>query len=79
MKNKKGTEALKRYHEKIKSGEIKRPIAKNPIEKAKQHPKSLRFAINAKCWDCAGFQRIEVTRCTIPDCPLYHLRPWQRK
>ena len=50
----------------------------SPVAKALKHPKSLRAAINAKCYDCAGYSRIEVTRCTVEDCPLWPLRPWQR-
>lgn len=50
----------------------------DPLEKAKRNPKSLRAAINAKCYDCTCFQRAEVTKCPMKDCPLWHLRPWQR-
>ena len=51
----------------------------NPTEKALANPNSMRFAINAKCWDCCCFQRVEVTRCEITSCPLWNFRPWQRK
>jgi len=45
-------EKLKEYQRKIKSGEIERPEHVNPIEKARLNPKSLRAAINGKCFDC---------------------------
>ena len=54
-------------------------VKKNPLEAAKENPKSLRKAINAKCWDCCCFQRAEVKKCSVPNCPLYRLRPWQGK
>ncbi len=49
----------------------------SPVEKAKQNPKSLRYAINAKCFDCTCSQKREVTRCVMTDCSLWNLRPWQ--
>lgn len=70
---------LKEYNEKVKKGEIERTPPKDPIQKAKDNPKSLRAALNAKCWECACYQRKEVTECTAKDCPLWRLRPWQRK
>lgn len=76
--NLKSGEHLKVYQEKIKTGEIEKPVVLDPIEKAKANPKSLRRAINAKCYDCACFQRVEVTKCQAKDCPLHALRPWQR-
>ena len=66
------------YHEKLKAGEIEKPVTLDPIQKAKANPKSLRSAINAKCFDCGCFQRVEVTKCQAKDCPLHALRPWQR-
>ena len=54
----------------------------NPIEKARNKPTSLRFAINGKCYDCQGqdadpnvSQRIKTCEC--PDCTLYPVRPYQ--
>ena len=69
-------EGLKVYRAKVSSGEIQ---PKSPDEKAKENPKSLRLAINAKCWDCVCRQRTEVTRCVMTDCSLWSLRPWQNK
>jgi hypothetical protein len=51
----------------------------NPIEKARANPKSLRAAINGKCFDCVVEQYKEVTHCLVEDCPLWPLRPWQIK
>ena len=67
-------ESAKLYRDKVASGEIQ-PLT--PAEKAMQNPKSLRFAINAKCWDCVCNQRAEVTRCVMTDCSLWAVRPWQ--
>ena len=52
----------------------------NPIEKAKQNPKSMRLAINAFCYECMGFAkswRTDVRDCTAPNCPLYGFRPYK--
>jgi len=63
------------------NGTIKRL---NPIEKAKQNQKSLRLAVNAKCYECEGEDydpgwRGRIKDCIIPDCPLYPVRPYQVK
>lgn len=55
----------------------------SPIEKAARHPKSLRMAVTAKCWDCCGGghdpnTRGTIAHCTVTDCPLYTHRPYQR-
>jgi hypothetical protein len=62
------------YRQKLKLGLVKKL---DPIEKAKQNPRSLRFAINAKCFDCSGFEKPEVTNCEMSDCFLHRHRPWQ--
>ena len=54
----------------------------NPIEKLAQNPKSLRAAINAKCFDCMGQNsdpavKWRIGNCEIPDCPLFNVRPYQ--
>jgi len=56
----------------------------DPIEKAKRNPKSLRMAINGKCWDCCGAgvdpeTRKTIGECTVYHCPLWTLRPYQKK
>ena len=54
----------------------------DPIERAKRNPKSLRAAIDAKCWDCEGGDadpapHWRIGNCVCPDCPLYPVRPYQ--
>ena len=66
--------ALQVYLSKLSAGEIQ-PL--KPDEKARQNPRSMRLAINAKCWDCTCQQKREVTRCVMVDCSLWKLRPWQ--
>jgi len=73
LKFKQGAEE---YREKIKMGLVEKL---DPIEKAKQNPRSLRFAINAMCYDCCCFHKPEVRFCTAVNCPLHNLRPWQGK
>jgi len=68
---KKAQEIMRRKRE---SGELE---ILTPIEKAKRNPKSLRLAINAKCWECSNESRVEVKRCHITGCPLWAVRPWQ--
>lgn len=72
-------DALQEYNRKLASGEIVRAEPLDPIEKAKANPKSMRLAINAKCYDCTCFSRSEVTLCEITTCSLWSMRPWQRK
>jgi len=73
----KGLTALAEYREKLKSGEIIRSKSLNPEEKAKQNPTSMKYAIRAKCWDCACGQKEEIKLCTITDCSLYNFRPYK--
>jgi hypothetical protein len=50
----------------------------NPIERSNLNPNSMRFAINAMCFDCMGQEpgwRNMVKACTSPNCPIYKLRP----
>ena len=70
--------ALKEYREKVQLGLVPKPERLDPIEKAKRNPTSFRFAIRAKCFECSGFERIEVTNCEFDYCPLYKHRPWQK-
>ncbi|MDD4274272.1 MAG: hypothetical protein PHG14_11160 [Desulfobacter postgatei] len=78
MKNQKSKAALEAYTEKVRSGEVEKPVTLTPIEKARQNPKSLRAAINGKCFDCCCGNRAEVSRCQITSCTLHPVRPWQR-
>jgi hypothetical protein len=34
-------------------------------------------AIKAKCLDCSGYERGEITKCTVRTCPLWKYRPFQ--
>ena len=52
----------------------------NPLEKAKQNPKSRVLAINAFCYECMGFAkswRNDVRDCTAKNCPLFRFRPYK--
>lgn len=40
---------------------------------------SLRASINAFCLECLGGDRAAIRTCTAPACPLYEVRPFQRK
>ena len=70
--------ALQEYREKVASGEIE-VVRLNPIEKAKNNPKSLRLAIDAQCFDCMGRtgSTSDIRECTAKDCPLYKVRPYR--
>ena len=72
-------QGAKEYRQKLKLGLVEKPKRLDPIEKSRQNPNSLRFAINARCFDCSGFERPEVTNCEFDDCPLHRHRPWQNK
>ena len=71
-------DTLKEYHEKRLAGEVEPAKPMTPHEKAKSNPKSLRFAINAFCFECNGFDRKAVTDCCAPECPLWSVRPWKK-
>ncbi|WP_299316261.1 hypothetical protein [uncultured Halomonas sp.] len=54
----------------------------DPVQKAHRNPKSLRLAINGKCWDCVGGAadpgpRQRIRDCPCTDCTLYAVRPFQ--
>lgn len=64
---------------KHEAGELKTLDA---IQKAQRDPKSLRLAINGKCWDCVGRDadpnpKQRVRDCPMTDCTLWAVRPWQ--
>lgn len=55
---------------------------KTPTEKARDNPNSLRFAVNAKCWQCCGegYDGVKATTdciasCSVRDCSLWNVRP----
>ena len=56
----------------------------DPLEKAAKNPKSLRFAINGKCFDCQGRDgdpgvRVRIRECPVTRCPLHPVRPYQTR
>jgi len=76
MHNETGLQKAQRINrEKRANGE--KVIRLTPLEKAKQNPRSLRLALNAKCFDCTGGQVTEIRECPVKDCPLFNLRPYQ--
>lgn len=38
----------------------------------------LRAAVRGICFDCSGYNKLEVALCPIRDCPLWPHRPWTR-
>lgn len=75
---------LQQAHENMRlrreAGEV--IVRRDPIEKAKLKPTSLRLAITAKCWDCIGGTsdsnpRARIRDCGVTKCPLYTVRPFQ--
>lgn len=77
---KKSSTAIEKAQARLKtmreSGEEVRRL--NSIEKANKNPKSLRLAINGKCWDCSCGQKLEITGCTVESCTLFPVRPFQK-
>lgn len=76
--------ALQQYQEKVASGEIEKSIPKNPKEKWLDNKTSLRFSINAMCFECMGGCKgdsavNEIRHCSSYECPLYEVRPYQSK
>jgi hypothetical protein len=76
--NEQAMKGLAEYREKVASGEIE-VVRLNPIEKAKNNPKSLRLAIDAQCFDCMGRtgSTSDIRECTAKDCPLYPVRSYR--
>lgn len=55
----------------------------DPIERAKRKPGSLRLAISAMCWSCAGagadgveFTKTTIRECQVLRCALHAHRPY---
>lgn len=73
------TDAIQKAQEAMRARrEAGIPVVRlDPIEKAKANPKSLRAAVNGKCWDCCCGQRKEIRECHITACPLWNVRPYQ--
>jgi len=59
-------------------------VCRNPIARAAANPKSLRCAINAKCYECFGGSVLDtntqrgilsdIRACAAPWCPIYPVR-----
>jgi len=54
-----------------------------PIEKAKRNPNSRKLAVDAKCYECQGFNadpavKWRIGNCQMDDCPLHNVRPYQK-
>lgn len=41
--------------------------------------KSRTAGVKAKCLDCTNWQKEEIKKCTVSDCPLYPYRPYGAK
>ena len=54
-------------------------IYKNCYLSAVSGKASPRDAIKAFCIECQGYQRKEVTKCNVIDCPLNLFRPYQKE
>ena len=54
-----------------------KPTRLSPVEKSDKNPKSLRYAINAKCWDCSCGQTVEIKECGAVGCPLWKVSPYK--
>lgn len=73
-------EARKKLDELKKAGIPVKQL--NPIEKSDADPKSLRKAINARCYYCEGEDsdpavRWRIGNCLVMGCPLRKVRPYQ--
>lgn len=70
--------AREEYQRKLKTGLVQRLT---PHERALENPTSLRYAINAKCWECNGGENwINRTQfCNIINCPLWHVRKFANR
>ena len=74
--------ALKEYRRKLATGEVE-IVRKNPAERLQENPTSLRFAINAMCYDCGGSDsdsnwRARIKYCQILKCPLHKVRLYRK-
>jgi hypothetical protein len=59
-------------------------LYRDPLERARVKPKTLRLAIAAKCFSCTGLGqdsgwRATIRDCSVHSCPLHQHRPYQRR
>lgn len=78
----KGVIALQEYNEKIKNGEIERPVPKTLLEKWDENKTSLRKAVSAQCYMCMGGGDgdnviKEIRDCSSYSCTLREVRPYK--
>lgn len=78
----KGLIALQEYNEKIKNGEIERPVPKTLLEKWEENKTSLRKAVSAQCYMCMGGDDgdnviKEIRECSSYSCTLREVRPYK--
>lgn len=74
--------ALVRAREKISQSGVQRESVRDPIQRAKNNPRSKVAAIHAKCCDCCGTSEnpgwmTEIRKCPVTSCPLYQFRPYK--
>ncbi|MCP3940243.1 MAG: hypothetical protein GY710_02005 [Desulfobacteraceae bacterium] len=72
-------EGLKEYKRKLAAGEIQPTKSKNPREKWECNRTNRKLSINAFCWGCIGESISEIRNCTDWNCPLWYVRPYQKK
>ena len=63
----------------VKDFIAKQPSSVQGIYERALSGQSRATAVKAKCLDCTGNQRQEVSLCTVNTCPLYPYRPYQSK
>lgn len=54
------------------------PVLSLPVIQKAQNG-SIKAAVKLKCYDCSGFQKVEIKNCTVFSCPLYPIRPYQQE
>jgi hypothetical protein len=74
----KAREALDRARVLAKQ-ENRKLLRRSKIEVWQNDKLSLRKSVDAKCFDCSNYQIEEVKYCTVTNCPLWHVRPFQDK
>jgi len=70
---------LEEYRRKLKNGEIKAKPRLSPLERHQRYPKSRKYAILAKCYECMAEYVDGRKDCGITSCPLYAWMPYREK
>lgn len=72
----------------FQEGGVKAKPEYNLIKRAAKNPNSRRLAIHAACFECEGGDKNNlpdmgwqerIANCSIPNCPLFSFRPYQKK